>query len=83
MSKFTIILISVILPLTAAKDQTGNVRNSNNVKRSRNHCSNAKPTMRSINIVELHLAVNNIKLLSVAQQWFYGKFTSPATMKRT
>jgi len=34
-------------------------------------------------IVELHVAVNNIKILSVAQKWFYDEFMSPATMKRT
>jgi hypothetical protein len=32
-------------------------------------------------VVDQHVIVNNIKILSVAQQCFYGKFVSPTTMK--
>jgi len=34
-------------------------------------------------IVELHVTVNYAKMLNVAQQCFYHKFMSPATVKRT
>jgi hypothetical protein len=34
-------------------------------------------------VVELHVTVNYIKVLSVALQCFYEKFLSPATIKRT
>jgi hypothetical protein len=34
-------------------------------------------------VVELHVTVKNIKILSVAQQCFCAKFMSPATLKRT
>jgi hypothetical protein len=71
------------MPLTAAKDHRGNVRNRDTVERSRNYCCNAKTTMRSINTVYLHVPVNNIKILSVAQQSFYAKFMMPATIERT
>jgi hypothetical protein len=33
--------------------------------------------------VELHVTVNRIRLLTVAQQCIYGKFNSSAIMKRT
>jgi hypothetical protein len=32
-------------------------------------------------VVELHVTVNYIKILSVAQQCFYGKFVSPTTIQ--
>jgi hypothetical protein len=34
-------------------------------------------------VVELHVTVNYIKIWSTAQQCFYGKFMSPATMQIT
>jgi hypothetical protein len=34
-------------------------------------------------IVDLSIAVNIIKILSVAQEYCYGEFMSPATIKRT
>jgi hypothetical protein len=36
--------------------------------------------MRFVCTVELHVTVNNIKILDVPQQYFYGKFISPATI---
>jgi hypothetical protein len=32
-------------------------------------------------IVEVHVTLNNIKIRSVTQKCFYGKFISPATIK--
>jgi hypothetical protein len=49
----------------------------------RNHCCNGEAIMPSVCVVGLHVAVNNRKILSVAQIWFCGEFMSPATMKRT
>jgi len=34
-------------------------------------------------VVELHINVKLINILTVAQQCFYGKFVSPTTIKRT
>jgi hypothetical protein len=31
--------------------------------------------------VELHITINYIKILSVSQQYIYGKFVSPAMMQ--
>ena len=42
-----------------------------------------KTTMRSVCIVELHVTVNNIKILSVAQQCVYDHLMPPATIKLT
>lgn len=39
--------------------------------------------MPSVCVVELRVAVNNIKILSAAQICFYGEFMSPAAMKGT
>jgi hypothetical protein len=36
-----------------------------------------------IRIVELHATLDDIRILSVAQQCFFGEFMSPATVKRT
>jgi hypothetical protein len=49
---------------------------SNIVACPRNHCCS------SVCIVELHVAVKNIKIMNVAQR-FYGECMSPATPKRT
>lgn len=32
--------------------------------------------------VELHVTANYIKMLSVAQQWFYGKFTQSVLVQK-
>jgi hypothetical protein len=32
--------------------------------------------------VELHVTANHIKMLSVAQQWFYSKFMLSAIMQK-
>jgi hypothetical protein len=41
-----------------------------------------KTTMHSLwVIVELHVTVNYIKILTVVQQCFYGKFKPPAIMQ--
>jgi hypothetical protein len=39
--------------------------------------------MHSVSIVVLNASVDNIKILSVLQQRFYGKFMSPAIIKRS
>lgn len=39
--------------------------------------------MHSVCIVELHVTVNYIQILTVAQQFFCGKFMWPATVKGT
>jgi len=39
--------------------------------------------MRSVCIAELDVIVNNIQILNVAQECFYGEFMSPATVTRT
>jgi len=39
--------------------------------------------MRSVLTVELHVTVNSIKILSVAQTYFSGEFMSQAIVKRT
>jgi hypothetical protein len=57
-----------------ALKKTSSVRNI--VARSRNHCWKGKAAMLSLCIVELHVTVSNIKMLSVAQKL-------QATMKRT
>jgi hypothetical protein len=49
--------------------------------RSRNHRYSGNASMRSLCIVELRVAVNNIKLLPVAQQCFCGQFMCPATIR--
>jgi hypothetical protein len=36
--------------------------------------------MHSVCVVQLHVTVNYIKILSVAKHCFYGKFMSPATL---
>ena len=50
---------------------------------SLNHFVNGNITMNSVRIVELLVKLNYIKILSVAQQCFYAKFMSPATIQRT
>jgi hypothetical protein len=37
--------------------------------------------MRSAGFVELHVTVSVIKILSVCQKIFYGKYVSPTTIK--
>jgi len=37
----------------------------------------------SVSVVALHFSVKYIKILSISQQCFYGKFMSPAAIKRT
>ena len=39
--------------------------------------------MSSVCIVDLDVTVNNIKIMNVAQQRFYGEFMSLAAIKRT
>ena len=38
--------------------------------------------MHYVNVVELHVIVNYIKILIVAQQCFYGKFMSSVKIER-
>lgn len=54
----------------------------NTVACSRNNCCSGKGTMHSV-CVELRVTVKYIKILSVAQQCFYGRFNLPATVKST
>ena len=51
--------------------------------RSHNHCCSGKATTHSVCIAEVHVIVNYINILSIAQQCLCGEFMSPATMKRT
>jgi hypothetical protein len=51
--------------------------------RSHKHCSSGKATMHSVRVVELRVTVTYLKILSVAQQFFYGKFVPPITIQRT
>jgi hypothetical protein len=37
--------------------------------------------MRSLYTLEVHVTVNNIEILNVAQQCFYGDFVSPRQQK--
>lgn len=37
--------------------------------------------MHFVCVIELHVTVNNVKVLSVAQKLFYDEFMSPATIK--
>ena len=39
--------------------------------------------MLSVCVVELHVTVNYIKIICIAQQCHYGKFMSPSTFKRS
>jgi hypothetical protein len=39
--------------------------------------------MHSVCVVDLHVTINYIQILSVAQQYFYSKFMSLATIMRT
>jgi hypothetical protein len=41
-----------------------------------------KTQKRVVCDVELDITVKSMKILSVAKQYFYGKFLSPATIKR-
>jgi len=54
---------------------------SNIVARSRNHCYSVNAPMHSVCVVESHVTVSRIKIMSVAQQYFYCKLTSQATMQ--
>jgi len=54
--------------------------NNITVALSSNHCCNGKATMCSVGIVELHVIVNDIKIMDVPQQYFHGEFLSPATI---
>ena len=53
----------------------------NVVASSCDHFCGGNATMHSVSVVELHVTVKCIKILSVAQQCFSGKFLSPATKK--
>jgi hypothetical protein len=55
----------------------------NTVGYFRDHCCSGKAKMHSMCVVELHVTVKCIKILTVAQQCIYDKFMSLATMKTT
>jgi hypothetical protein len=55
----------------------------NMVARSLNQCSSGKATRHYVCVLGVHVTVNYMEILSVAQQCFYGTFMSPATIKRT
>jgi hypothetical protein len=44
---------------------------------------NQRKFNRFVCFVELYVIVNGMKVLSVAQKFFYGIFILPAAMKRT
>ena len=39
--------------------------------------------MDSVRAVDLHVTMNFVKILNVAQQCFYGEFMLPATIRRS
>jgi hypothetical protein len=51
----------------------------NTVARYLNHCCNGNTTMPSLCTVQLHVTVNNIKILNSTHKKIYGEFVSPAT----
>jgi hypothetical protein len=51
------------------------------VTRSRNPSCSGNATVPSLCLSELHVTVNNAKILIVGQQCFYVEFISPSTMK--
>ena len=53
----------------------------NTVARSRNHHCIREATVHFERIIELHVTVNYINILRVAQENFYRKFMFPATIK--
>lgn len=53
------------------------MQNFNTAPRSHNHCCNGNATMRSLCTAELHIAINNTRTMSVAQQRFYEELLSP------
>lgn len=48
-----------------------------------NKTSNIRVTYYCGRVFELHVIVNNIQILRVAQKCFYGEFIPPATIKRS
>ena len=54
----------------------------NIVARFLNNFFSGNATTYSVCVVELHVTVNQLKILRVAQQRFYEKFMSPATIKQ-
>jgi hypothetical protein len=63
--------------------KAGKVRTSNIVTRSYNLCCNGNAEMRSLGIVEIHVTVNSIKILSVVRQCLCGEFMSSASTNLT
>lgn len=53
----------------------------NVVTRSRNHCPSGNATVPFNCIVELHVSVSSVKILSVAHKGSWGEFMSPATIR--
>jgi len=51
------------------------------VARLRNYYCSGNATMSSAYVVQLHMRVNNIKILGVVQR-FCGEFMSPTTVTR-
>jgi hypothetical protein len=68
--KSDVSIISNLFQCTKIKiGNTGNV-----VELSGDHCCNGKATITSACIVEMFVTINNIKILRVAQNCFYGEF---------
>jgi hypothetical protein len=55
---------------------------SNIMAFSPNHCSSGKTTLHIVCVAEIHVTVSYIKILRIAQKFFYGKFISPKTIVR-
>jgi hypothetical protein len=53
------------------------------VEHLQHHRGNGNATMHSVGLVEIHVTGNNIKILSVEENGFYGKFMSPIVIKCT
>jgi len=51
------------------------------VAHKRNPCNSVNTTMHFVCVFELYVSVNYIKIFSVAQQYFDGKFMPQATIK--
>jgi len=67
--------------ILVTNDKQDRLCTHNNVVSSRNHCCNGNPIIRSVRFVELHVTVNNTKIISVAKICLYGEFMWPATIK--
>jgi len=57
-------------------DKVSNVRWTNIIAGSRNHCYSGKPTILSLCILEPHVIVNNTETSNVVRRYLYSEFMS-------